>query len=425
MTDALLTSALAILSADREMFAEFSALCDCGGRRAGTASEQSALQFAYARLAAIDSRAAREAVEYAGWRAHAATLALADGTPLACNPLLGAQATPAGGIDVEVIDLGRGTEEDFARHADEIAGRAVLVRHEYPFSAVHIHRRRKYGWAMDRKAAAFIIANPFPNAGPVSGSSGRGGAAGIPAVATDYESAARLASRDGVNARVHLSLNSEDYAATTSLLVLDLPGQTGQCVALSAHLDGHDLAESAMDNATGVAVVLAIARAFAPLVKDCRRGLRVCLFSAEEWALAGSREYLDRMPPQERARIALNLNLDTVGGDSQLTALTSEFPQLEAFVRETAASVKTDVGTYAPLMGNSDHYNFARHGIPALRLVAGFNRPECNIKHILMRGDTRDKVNPEELSHAAKFTAAMLARALAMSDRDIGELARR
>jgi Zn-dependent M28 family amino/carboxypeptidase len=72
--------------------------------------------------------------------------------------------------------------------------------------------------------------------------------------------------------------------------------------------------------------------------------LRVCLFSAEEWALAGSREYLDRLPAAARAAIALNINLDTVGGDAQLTALTSEFPRLETFVRETAAAAGMAVG---------------------------------------------------------------------------------
>jgi Zn-dependent M28 family amino/carboxypeptidase len=275
---------------------------------------------------------------------------------------------------------------------------------------------------MEHGAAAFIIANPLPAAGPMAGSSGRGGAAGIPAVATDFESAARLAASNGRNARVHLHVAGEDYAGQTSVALLDLPGLSAGRVALSAHLDGHDLAESAMDNATGVAVVLAVARAFAPLLANCRRGLRVCLFSAEEWALAGSREYLDRMAPAERAAIALDLNLDTVGGDAHLTALTSEFPRLETFVRETAAAAGIPVGTYTPLMGNSDHYNFARHGIPALRLVAGFDRPDCNIRHILTRGDTRDKVAPGEMENAARLTAALLARALTARDDEMAGL---
>ncbi len=422
MTDTRFEAAFATLAADAQLQRDFAALCDCGGRRAGSAAEQSALALVHTRLAAINSAATVEPVTYAGWRCSAATLTLADGTSLACNALLGSLSTPPDGVTAEVVDLGRGTAEDFARQAQDLAGRFALVRHEYPFSATHVHRRRKYGWAMERGAAGFIIANPLRGAGPLAGSSGRGGAAGIPAVATDFESAARLAARGAPRTRVHLKVAGEDYAAQTGVVILDLPGQTDQRVALSAHVDGHDLAESAMDNATGVAVVLAVARAFAPLIATSRRGLKVCLFSAEEWALAGSRQYLDRMPASERALIALNINLDTVGGDAQLTALTSEFPQLARFVRDTAAAAGITLGTYAPMMSNSDHYNFARHGIPALRLVAGFDRPQCNIRHILTRGDTREKVTAAELTSAARLTAVLLARALTASDTEVAEL---
>jgi len=413
------------LIADAQLWTDFLRLCDCGGRQAGGASEQAALRFAHERLAAIDHSARLEPVAYTGWRCREATLTLENGSALTCNALLGSQSTPSGGISAEVIDLGRGAPEQFERRARDIAGRLVLVRHEYPFSPTHLHRRRKYGWAMERGAAGFIIANPFPGAGPVAGSSGRGGQAGIPALGTDFESAQRLAANGPHLTRVHLKLSGEDYAAQTGVALLDLPGQTGDWVVLSAHLDGHGLAESAMDNATGVAVVLALARTFAPLVAGCRRGLRTCLFSAEEWALAGSRQYLDRMGESARKAIVLNLNLDTVGGDAHLTALTSEFPRLDAFVKDAAARAGIALDTYQPLMGNSDHYNFARHGIPALRLVAGFDRPQSNVRHILTRGDTRDKVAPPELDAAAVLAATLLWQALNADDAAIAKLSQR
>ena len=418
MNDAQLQAALA---ADGELWRDFLALCDCGGRQAGSASERAALKLVHERLAQIDARARSDQVSYAGWRCREATLALEGGQQLACNALLGSAPTPAQGITTEVVDLGRGTAEDFERHASAIASRLVLVRHEFPFSTTHVHRRRKYGWAMERGAAGFIIANPWPGSGPVSGSSGRGGQAGIPAVATDFESAARLAAQGSRRARARLALAGDDYAADTNVIVLDLPGQSDAWVALSAHVDGHDLAESALDNATGVAVALALVRALAPQVARCRRGLKVCFFSAEEWALAGSRQYLDRMSARERDAIALNINLDTVGGDTHLTALTSEFPQLDDFVQNAAGPA---LGVYRPMMANSDHYNFARHGIPALRLVAGFDRPQSNVRHILTCGDTRDKTSPAELKSAAALAATLLWRALNADDETMAALRR-
>lgn len=401
---------------DPALWSDFIALCDCGGRRAGTPSEERALALGRQLLDAIGPRVRVEKVGYAGWRLKEASLALADGTALTCNPLLGSQTTDARGVSAEVCDLGRGAQGDFDRCAAEIPGRFVLVRHEYPFSPQHVHRRRKLAWAMERGAAGFIIANPHSGSGPVSGSSGRGGQAGIPAVGTDLESASRL-SQAG-RARVQIKVSGEDYAAETSVLVLDLPGKSPEWVVLSAHIDGHDLAESAMDNGTGVAAALAIARACAPHAADAPRGLRLCLFSAEEWALAGSKQYLQRLSADDLRSLALNVNLDTVAGDDRLTALTSEFAGLDAFVRNFAKDEGIELGTYLPTMSNSDHYNFAQQGIPALRLVAGFDRPESNIRYILTRGDTREKVERSDLTAATRIAAMLVWRGLTMSSEE-------
>ena len=114
-------------------------------------------------------------------------------------------------------------------------------------------------------------------------------------------------------------------AAETRMLVLDLPGRGPDWIVVSAHLDGHPHGESAIDNASGVAVALALARALAPKIAQCPRGLRVLLTSAEEWGLVGSRIWLERMDEAERRRMRLDLNLDSVGGVQNFTALTSGF----------------------------------------------------------------------------------------------------
>ncbi|HYC48435.1 MAG TPA: M28 family peptidase [Burkholderiales bacterium] len=410
------------VSGDDALWSDFNALCDCGGRRAGTESETKSLDLAQQRLAAIGRQVRSEPVAYAGWRLHHASLLLEDGTSLSCNPLLGSQSTAAAGVTGEIWDVGRGAPEDFERHAGDIRGCFVLVRHEYPFSPQHVHRRRKLGYAMERGAAGFIIANPNPASGPVSGSSGRGGQAGIPAVGTDFEAAERLSHLSGTRARVCLNVQAEDYTADTRVLTLDLPGSGPGWVVLSAHLDGHDLAESAMDNATGVAAAFAIARAMAPQMATAERGLRVSLFSAEEWALAGSKQYLASLPAHERDAIALNVNLDTVAGDDRLTALTTDFERLDAWMRRVSEEAKLGVGTYLPTMSNSDHYNFAQHGIPALRLVAGFDNPASNIRYILTRGDTRDKVREADLVAAARTAAMLVWRALIASEAELAAL---
>ena len=180
---------------------------------------------------------------------------------------------------------------------------------------------------------------------------------------------------------------------------------------LSAHVDGHDGGESAMDNASGLAAVLAVARALAPRVKDFQRGVRLAFFSVEEWALTGSAQYVKSLSETERRRVALNVNLDSVGGSPNLAALTSGFAGLEPFLLRVAETAGIPLRTVRPLMQNSDHANFALAGIPALRLVAGFDDPSANLRYVLTPADTRDKVTEGELRQAAILTAAIVAAA--------------
>src|SRR5688500_9610532 len=156
MADELLRHILGAVRADEAIWADFIALCDCGGRRAGTPSEEQGLKLVRERLEAIRPAVKVERVPYAAWRVERAWLTLPDGESLTCNPLLGSQTTAGEGVTAEICDLGRGAPEDFERRAPDIPGRFVLVRHEYPFSTEHVHRRRKLALAMERGAAGFI-----------------------------------------------------------------------------------------------------------------------------------------------------------------------------------------------------------------------------------------------------------------------------
>jgi aminopeptidase YwaD len=220
---------------------------------------------------------------------------------------------------------------------------------------------------------------------------------------------------------VRTVIDGDDHPAQTRTLIADLPGRGSNWVVVSAHIDGHPHGESAIDNATGVAAALALARLLAPHVAGCPRGLRICLFSAEEWGLVGSRIWLGRMDDAARRSMVLNINLDSVGGAFGLTALTSGFERLDAWVKLTGLPL----ATHLPLMANSDHANFAAHGIPALRLVAGFNAPDSNLRLLLTAADTRDKVRPDELDQALNVATTLTWQALTDDDATLSGLAAR
>ncbi len=421
---------LELAAQDPALMADFGALCGFGGRLAGSGQEDLAMDWALGRLREIGPDVRRVNVPYAGWRCLAASLELLEeeGARLACKPLLRSLSTPPGGLEGEVLDLGLGHIEDFDHAGERVRGKIVMVRHEYPFSPQHMHRRRKYDLAVARGALGFLIANPLPGKGLLSGSSGRpNGGSGIPAAYIDFESSQKL-SRAGAKrpARVRIIIQGEERpGALAGVGMLDIPGSSEARIVISAHMDGHDLGQSALDNATGVVVALAAARALAARVSDKTHGLRICFFSAEEWALAGSAGYLGGLSDHERGQLKLNINLDTVAGDDSLTALISDFPQLEGLVAKSGALAEIPVATYLPLMPNSDHANFAAHGIPALRLVAGFDRPGSNVNNILSPGDLPAVVRESELRQALRVTCAMGWLGLTLPKAELDGLARR
>jgi aminopeptidase YwaD len=402
------------IAADDALGADFAAICGTGGRLQGTPSAQRGFALMQERLSALGT-VGNEPVPYAGWRCHEARLTdVASGRDLDCTPLLGAAATPVEGLLLDTLDCGRGAPGDFSGGA----GRAVLARHEYPFAAQTIHRRVKLAAAQDAGAAAFLIVQPEAGVGPVSGSSGRAGGAGIPALGISAEAGALLAG----GRRVRLTLLGSDHPATTPTLVLTIPGRGNDLVVVSAHLDGHPLGESAIDNATGLAAALCLARAARSLAAQCERGLMVCIFGAEEWALAGSKAWLAALPAERRARMAVNINLDSIAGSPKLTALTSGFEGFGRFLTGAAGKAGRRLSTHLPLMRNSDHANFADHGIPTARLIAGFNEPDSALRLLLTGADRRDIVPMPQLREATLTAGALVWEAMTAPQQAIAGL---
>lgn len=352
-----------------------------------------------------------ETVAYRGWKATEAELTGPDGMTHPVHPLVRSAASPPGGVEAEVLDLGRGTAEEFDAHRAEIPGRIVLVRHELMFAPGTIHRRIKYRAALDAGAAGFLIAGPAPG-NVVAGSSGRRDEPGIPAAGIAPETACAFRRTVHGRPRARLRIATQEAPATVENLFFDIAGPDAGYVVLSAHIDGHDLGESAIDNATGLAVALSVARRLAPHAATWRRGLRLAFFNVEEWALTGSAAHVAALDDAERAGVALCINLDSVAGGERLTALTSGYEGLEPFLLGCAEEADLELGLFRPLQMNSDHGNYARANIPALRLVAGFADPSAAVRHVLTPLDRRELVPLDELDRAARLTAVITRAAL-------------
>lgn len=406
MTD-ILRSVLGRIWASSRIGNDFAALSACGGRFAGTESEARAREFLAGRIAeATGASVTREPVSYRGWARGPASIAVAGKSHFPAVGLVRTPATPSHGLSARLIDLGRGTPEDIARAAEAVRGAIVLVRHEFMMGTDHVHRRRKYDAARAAGAAGFVIAFHEPGCLAVTGSSGDGGPGHIPAVGVSHETGTALSAHAGREVTLHTSGTFTDAVAEN--LFATIPGRHEKRIVLSAHYDGHDLAASAIDNASGVAAAIAVAEALRDVVPTLPRGLELALFTVEEWALIGSRVHLDMLGTRGRAEIACNINLDSVAGDATLAAITGGFPGVAEFVRRALEPAGLAVGLHQGFMANSDHANFVRYGIPALRVCAGFAKPNSNFRFLLTAADTPDKVHILELKTAASVAAALV-----------------
>ena len=389
---------------------DLAALTATGGRLVGSPSEAAARAWIEQRLRDIsDARVATFSFPYTAWHCTQASLELIEGTTtrgLRCHPLYWSGETPADGLVGPVVDIGRGTEEEFRAQAAGIPGSFAMVRHEYPFAREAIHRRVKYNRSRELGAAGFLIVNNNPGDLLVTGSCGQDSPENIPAAGISGESGAMLSGPP--NARLRFQMAVRRQPAIGVNFIAEFPGQSAEWVVVCAHYDGHDLAQSALDNGTGVVAAITVLERLGPLVHTLPRGLRLILFTAEETGLLGSQRYVKSLSETERDRIAVVINLDTLAGSQRFACLTSGYDELERFAAGAGTRAGVSFQFHRPLLRNSDHFNFAEAGIPALRLVAGFDDPRAGARLILTGADRVGAVPMDELKHGVLAAGSLV-----------------
>jgi Zn-dependent M28 family amino/carboxypeptidase len=163
------------------------------------------------------------------------------------------------------------------------------------------------------------------------------------------------------------------------------PTARDEYVAYSAHWDhlgigpvvnGDSIYNGAADNASGVATVLAIAHAAAEGVK-ARRSQLFVFVTAEESGLLGS-AYFGEHPTVPAAKIIAALNMDIVSLDGKVRDLnvlgdnkSSLGPTLANMLKSQGITISPDAHPEAGHFYRSDHFSFAKAGIPAVSIGGG------------------------------------------------------
>ena len=147
-------------------------------------------------------------------------------------------------------------------------------------------------------------------------------------------------------------------------------------------LDGDQIYNGALDNATGVAGLIEIAAAFGGLERPPARTLLFLAVTAEEQGLLGSDHYGEHpVHPLDRTAAAINMDgLNTVGPMLDITVVglgNSELDDyLEGAVSAAGRVIRADPEPEKGFFYRSDHFSFAKRGVPALYTDSGIDHVE-------------------------------------------------
>ena len=252
-------------------------------------------------------------------------------------------------------------------------------------------------------AAVLLIADTLPMLDATSAPVGLASGSITRAAANALRAAAPTAT-----ARLVVDLLPADIRAANVVGVLPGadPTVAAETIVLGAHWDhlgssGGAIYYGADDNASGTAVVVGLARAFAAAGAG-RRTLVFVLFGAEETGLIGSSHYV-RHAALPLAQTVAMLNFDMVGRmrDGKLTiAGVDSADRLRAAISDAARAA----GVQAELRGTpfspSDHSRFYAAGTPVLFFHTGghddYHRPS----------DTADRLNVDGMARVAALGTA-------------------
>ncbi len=197
--------------------------------------------------------------------------------------------------------------------------------------------------------------------------------------------------------------NTLRYSKSNNFLAL-LPGsdRKNEYVIYMAHwdhlginpiLEGDSIFNGARDNATGIAALLEIAQAFKALPRPPRRSVLFLAVAAEEQGLLGS-EYYATHPiyPLKQTVAAINMDgMNVFGPMKDVTIIGYGFSELDEYVKQEAKKqgryVRPDPEPEKGYYFRSDHFNFAKQGVPALYADHGIEHVEHGEKWTLEKLD--------------------------------------
>lgn len=327
-----------------------------GIRAAGSEAEVKAADYIAEQLGAMGYQISRQRFTISTFQDKGSRLNI-DGDARTIETLV-MQFSGSGRAEGLLMVGGQGSPSDFQNGVAR--GKIVLVERG------NLTFQEKVKNAKAGGAVAVVIYNNVAQSAPMQGDLRE--AVDLPVIAINRDDGNYLKNlverRGTVRARVETNLLMEQKPSFNVQAVTANAGSRRPIIVVGGHYDSVPAGPGANDNASGIGVMLELARL---LAREQRAELRFVAFGAEEVGLIGSRAYVDQLTADERGRIVAMLNLDmvavgpaiAVGGSDDLVALTlrqAEQLQLSRVVRLTNQRTGQ----------SSDHVSFIAQNIPAV-----------------------------------------------------------
>lgn len=181
---------------------------------------------------------------------------------------------------------------------------------------------------------------------------------------------------------VHMKVEAEFIPLANTANVVGLlegsdPRLKNEYIVIGAHMDhmgtqGADIIfPGDNDNASGIAGIISIAKAFQKAGIKPKRSIIFVAFTGEEMGLKGSQYFVDHLPVDKK-KIKGMINLDMIGqGKGKILCFGKEFPKM---VKTAQKANKALYNLEMPIIEtgwNSDHVSFKKAGIPAIMFLNG------------------------------------------------------
>jgi len=197
--------------------------------------------------------------------------------------------------------------------------------------------------------------------------------------------------------RASITLNNTIQECISNNVLAVLPGSTraDEYIFYMAHwdhlgmnpsLEGDQIYNGALDNATGIAGLIELAEAFTKLPSPPARSIVFIALTAEEQGLLGG-EHLALNPicPHNKTVATINMDgLNIYGKMKDIMLVGYGKSDLDNYVESAAASqnrsVRPDPGPEKGFFYRADHFSFAKHGIPAIFATTGMDHVEHGVE---------------------------------------------